>query len=293
MDKLLIVGASGLVGSRLAEIAKDEYEVFGAYNKNEVNGRNFFKLDSTERNDTFRLIEKIKPDFVVDTHSITNLDYCETHPEETWQVNVDGSRNIAEACKNFGSKYIFLSTDYVFDGKKLRYTEKDKPHPLNYYAKTKVIVEHMLSAFDMNYVVTRASVIYGKDGRSRMNFVTWLISRLKSGENVKIVSDQKNNPTFADNLAKQILMLYEKDELGIFNATGKDCLSRLDFSKEIAKTFNLDEELILSVTTPQLNQIALRPASVNMSTDKLEKATGIKVLGVREGLVMLKKQIGV
>lgn len=162
MERLLVIGCSGLLGSRLTEAAKDGYEVYGTYNLHGITAENAFRLDVTNRESTFKLINRLKPDCVVDTHALNNLDYCETHIEEAWRVNVDGTRNVAEACKNFGSKYIFLSTDDVFDGKKLRYTEKDKPHPLNYYARTKLASEYMLAALDINCLIARTSVLYGK-----------------------------------------------------------------------------------------------------------------------------------
>ncbi len=292
MERLLIIGCSGLLGSRLGSIAKDRFDVFGTYNLHEVDAKNAFKLDVTNRESVFKLIDKIKPDCVVDTHALHNLDYCETHITEAWDVNVNGSRNVAEACKNFGSKYIFLSTDDVFDGRKLRYTEKDKPHPLNYYAKTKLIAEYVLAALDMNYLVARTSVLYGVGGMNKVNFASWLISKLKNKENVRIVNDQRNNPTLADNLAEFLLRLYQKDETGIFHITGKECLSRYDFSIEIAKTFNLNKSLITPITAPELNQIAKRPESVNMSTEKVERVANMKTLNVKEGLQILKEQLG-
>jgi dTDP-4-dehydrorhamnose reductase len=291
MERLLIIGCSGLLGSRLREMAKGTFEVFGTYNSHEVEADNTFKLDVTNREGTFRLIDKLKPDCVVDTHAMNNLDYCETHIDETWRVNVDGTRNVAEACKNFGSKYIFLSTDYVFDGKKLRYTEKDKPHPLNYYAKTKLVAECMLSALDMNYIVARTSVMYGMGGMNKVSFVAWLISKLGNKEGVRIVNDQRNNPTLADNLAEFLLRLYQKDEGGLFHITGKECLSRYDFALEIARTFGLNKSLITPITTPELNQIAKRPESVSMSAEKAERVANMKALDVKEGLQILKKQM--
>ena len=291
MERLLVIGCSGLLGSRLMEMAKSEYEVFGTYNSHEVKADNAFRLDVTDRENSFKLINKIKPDCVVDTHALNNLDYCETHMDETWRVNVDGARNVAEACKNFGSKYIFLSTDDVFDGKKLRYTEKDKPHPLNYYAKTKLVAECMLAALDTNYLVARTSVLYGRGGMNKINFVVWLIDKLRDKEKVRIVNDQRNNPTLADNLAEFLLKLYKKDESGIFHIAGKECISRFDFAMEIARTFNLDRGLITPITTPELNQIAKRPDSVNMSTEKAERAANMRTLTVKEGLQILKKQM--
>ncbi len=293
MEKLLVVGSSGLVGGRVLEIAKDRYQIFGTYANHTIKGYNNFKLDARNRTDVFRLIEKIKPNCVIDTHSLTNLDYCETHQEETWAVNVDGSRNLAEACKNFGSKYIFISTDSVFDGRKVKkYTEKDKPHPLNYYSKTKAVIEYMLSMLDMDYIVARSAVIYGSGAQSsRVNFVTWLIDKLEKHEQVNIVNDQKSNPTFADSLAEFILKLYEKDETGLFHVTGNECISRYDFSMEIARRFNFDKSLITPIITAQLNQVAMRSSCVNMAVEKAERATGMHALTVSEGLERFRKQV--
>ncbi len=294
MDKILVVGCSGLVGGRLMELAACRYELFGTYNEHEIQGKNIYKLDATDRKNTFRLVEKIKPDCVVDVHSLTNLDYCETHPEETWHTNVVGSRNIAEACKNFGCKYIFLSTDYVFDGRKTKkYSEKDKPHPLCYYSKTKAITEYVLTMLDVDHLTIRSSVIYGKGSNSaRVNFVLWLISKLKKNESVRVVDDQRSCPTFADNLIEFILALYEKDETGLFHVTGKDCINRYDFSCEVANLFGFDRSLISQIRTAELHQTAQRPSSVDMSVDKAEKAAKMQTLGIKEGLSILKKQIG-
>ncbi len=292
MDKVLIIGISGLLGSRAYEVGKNKYEIFGTYKEHKIEEENFFALDVTQRKDVFNLIEKLKPDLVIDTHALHNVDYCETHPEEAWLINVDGTRNVAEACKRVGCKMVFISTDYVFDGEKLKYTEKDKPRPLNYYAKTKLIAERILDALDVNYIVARTAVLYGKGGMGKLNFVLWTIQKLKNGEKIKIVTDQHNNPTFADNLAEILFALYEKDAKGIFHVVGEDCLSRFEFALKIAKIFDLDSSLIEPITTPELNQIALRPRKVDLITEKVKRVTGIKPFGAEEGLMILKKQLG-
>lgn len=291
MERLLVIGSSGLIGNRMLQLAGDKYEVFGTYNTHEVKGRGQFKLDVTDRNATFKLIEKLKPDFVIDSHGLNDIDYCELHPEEAWNVNFDGSRNIAEACKKTSCKYVFISVDHVFDGKKLKYTEKDKTHPLNYFAKTKTVMESTLAALDMNYLIARTSTVYGIGGMAKTNFAIWLIEKLRKKEHVKIVTDKKNNPTFVDNLIDVILELNRKDEVGLFHIAGRECLNRFDFSKEITNVFDLDSKLITPVSTPELNRVAPRPESVNLSSDKAERATRINLLSVHEGLKALKSQL--
>jgi len=291
MKRVLVIGATGLLGSRLMEIWDGNYEMHGTYNRNKFKGSNAHRMDVTKRAEVFSVLEEVKPDCVVDTAAVTAVDYCETHPEEAWLVNVEGIKNVAEACKRVGAKMIFLSTDYVFDGRKLSYTEKDKPRPLNYYAKTKLIAEHVLDALDVNYIVARTAVLYGVGGLGKESFVTWVIDKLRKKEKVRIVSDQHNNPTYTDNLAEILMALYRKDANGIFHVTGADCLSRYEFAMRIADAFGLDGRLINSVTTPELNQIAPRPEKVLMVTNKVERVTSMKPVGVDEGLRRLREQL--
>lgn len=290
MVKLLVIGAAGLVGSTAVRLGKN-YQVFKTFNSHDMQDGNSFKLDVTNRDKVFALIEKIKPDFIIDAHALHDVDYCETHPEEAWRVNVEGTKNVAEACKRIGAKLVYMSTDYIFDGRKLKYTEKDKPNPLNYYSRTKLIAERVIDALGVNHIIARSSVLYGIGGQGKMNFVLWLISKLKNGEKVNIVTDQHNNPTYVDKLVETIFTLYEKDAYGTFHVTGTTCLSRFDFAKIIANTFGLNSKLINPITTPELHQVAKRPERVNMITDKVKRISGHNPLDVYEGLQRMKEQM--
>ena len=292
MKKILIIGISGLLGNKIYNLAKKDYQVFGTYNTHKPSMENVYQLDVTKRADVFKLIGNIKPDFVIDTHALHNVDYCELHPEEAWLVNVEGTKNVAEACKTFGCKYVFISTDYVFDGKKATpYTEKDKPNPLNYYAKTKLIAEEAIKILTSDYIIARTAVLFGVGGLGKEPFALWLIKKLKNGEEVKAVIDQYNNPTLVDNLAEMLLTLCEKDKVGLFHITGKTNLNRYEFSIKIAETFGLNKELIRPITTPELNQVAPRPRKVALDVSKVERATKLKALTIDEALSIFKQQV--
>lgn len=293
MKKLLVIGATGTLGSRLLELGKDRFEMFGTYNQHQAIVPNVSKLDACNKQQVSELVERVKPDCVIDTHSLTNLDYCEAHQEETWKVNLVGSTNIANACKKIGCKYMFISTDNVFDGSKGSYTETDSVNPLNYYAKTKVAVEEALATMQIDYIVARTSVLYSTGGQGRVGFVPWLVEKLKSREQVRIVTDQKNNPTFVDNLSEILFRLYEKDAKGIFHTTGGECISRYDFAIEIAQLFGLDGKLIVPILSEELNQTALRPKTLNMVTEKVKRVTGVTPISTSEGLRILKKNWGI
>jgi len=289
-EKVLIVGASGLLGSKLVEVCKD-YEVYGTFWTHKLKGKNFFALDVTKRDEVFKLIEKIRPDVVFDTHSITSVDYCELHPEEAWLINVDGTKNLAEASKTYGAKFVFISTDYVFDGSKSDYIEKDKPKPINYYGKTKAVAEKMIEYLDLDYLIARTAVLYGIGGYGKQPFVLWVLENLRAKKQINVVVDQFNNPTLADNLAEILLKLWEKDATGLFHVVGRDNVSRYELALKTAEVFGLDKKLIKPITTPELRQIAPRPRKLQLSTHKLERFLHVKPLGVEEGLKIVKEQI--
>jgi dTDP-4-dehydrorhamnose reductase len=291
MKKILIVGVSGLLGTKLYQIAREKYEVYGTFNRHEIKSENFFKLDATNRKEVFSLIERLKPDVVFDFHSITDVDYCELHQEEAWDVNVNGTRNITEACKAYRAKIVFISSDYVFDGKKSSYSEKDRPNPLNYYGKTKAIAENIIQLLGTNHIIVRTAVLYGINGHGKKPFPLWVLENLKEGKEIKVVTDQFNNPTLADDLAKILLMLYEKNISGLFHAVGKDNVSRYEFALKVAEIFNLDKTLIKPINSSELKQAALRPRKLKLSTEKLKKVLGIVPVGIEDGLKILKGQI--
>lgn len=291
MEKLLVIGASGLLGRKLMEVGKSNYKVYGTYFSHKIELENTFPLDVTKRQKVFNLVEKIKPDLVIDTHSITNVDYCELHPEEAWLVNVEGTKNVAEACKTFGCKMIFISSDYVFDGKKGSYSEKDKPKPLNYYGKTKAIGEKLIQIIDVNHITARTAVLYGIGGFGKQSFVSWVLENLKAGKEIRVVIDQFNNPTLADNLAEILFKLYEKDAFGLFHVVGKDNVSRYEFALKTAEIFGLNKDLIKPITTPELRQAAIRPRKLELSIKKLQRFLGITPIGIEEGLKIVKDQV--
>lgn len=293
MDKLLVIGVSGLLGGRAVELGNGRYVVYGAYNTHEIKGGNFLQLDVTKKQDVFRVIKKLKPDVVIDTHSATNVDSCETNPEQAWLINVYGTKNVAEACKAFGSKHIFLSSDYVFDGHKTtKYDEKDETRPLNYYGKTKLIAEKVIGIIDPEYVIARTAVLYGKGGFGKVSFPLWVANKLKNKQQIKVVVDQYNNPTFVDNLVDILFSLWENDARGLFHVVGTNCINRYELAKLTAEIFSLDSQLITPVKTTALTQAAKRPKKVSLNTAKVERITKIKPIGIREGLQILKEQLG-
>src|SRR5712692_4783191 len=245
MKRILIIGGTGLVGSKLSEFSrKYGFESFSTYNARPLDSDNSVRLDVTDRTATMELARKVQPDVVVDTHALHNVDYCETHREEARRVNVDGTRNLVDAAKAAGSRFLYVSTDYVFDGTRGGYREEDPPTPLSYYAENKVEAEKIVSTLP-SFIIARPSVIYGWNALERsgtpsssgktVNFAMFVLDKFAKHETVRAVSDQFSSPTFADNLAVALLRLADMHVDGVFHIAGRSCLSRYDFAVKAAK----------------------------------------------------------
>ncbi|MCW3996169.1 MAG: dTDP-4-dehydrorhamnose reductase [Candidatus Bathyarchaeota archaeon] len=290
--KLLITGASGLFGSKLAQMAlARNFEVYSADIQSRTFYGQFVLLDISEKLKVHEAFRSIRPDVVVHAASLTDVDKCEMNKELAWKINVEGTKNIVEAAVETGSFLLYISTDYVFSGRKGSYKETDVPHPINYYGTTKLKAEEIVKA-QSEYFIARPSVIYGSaPAAGKVNFALWLIETLQKGERVKIVTDQWNSPTLNTNLAEMILEVIERHLTGIYHLCGATRVSRLEFAQKIADAFGLDKRLIDPTSSSQFTWVALRPMDSSLDTSKAQRALKCKPLGMAEALGKLKLEL--
>ena len=300
MNKLLIVGATGLLGSKVASLAsKHRFEPHPTQNARESGLPGSFQLDITDKDAVQRLVRKVQPKAIINTAALHNVDYCETHKEEADRVNIDGVRNLSDAARKNGSRLIHLSTDYVFDGEQGHYRESDIPNPLHYYARTKVEGEKIVSQLP-SYAISRPSVIYGwnslevtgipSSSGKTINFAMFVLDKFKKNEIVKAVTDQYSSPTFADNLAEALLRLANHSENGIFHTAGRSCLSRYEFGLKIAEIFGYSTSLVRQVLTSEFKQLAERPKNSCLRVEKAERILDMRFLTAEEGIREMKSQ---
>jgi dTDP-4-dehydrorhamnose reductase len=290
--KLLITGASGLYGSKLAQMAlAQNVEVYSSDIQSLSVYGNFVKLDISVREQVDAAFKAIKPDVVVHAATLTDVDKCETNRELAWRVNVEGTKNIVEAAKEAGAFLIYISTDYVFSGKTGRYKEADKPDPINYYGVTKLKAEEIVQT-QSEYFIARPSVIYGSTpAAGKVNFALWLIETLRKGERVKIVTDQWNTPTLNTNLAEMTLETVERRLTGIYHLCGATRVSRLEFANCIADAFGLNKALIDPVFSAQFTWPAKRPMDSSLDTSKAQAALKNKPFELSDALEKLKLEL--
>ncbi len=226
---MLIVGGSGLLGYKLLQNASD-FELYSTYNKNLIFSKNTesIKMNIVNKIDCQKIFE-IKPDIIVNVAAMTNVDYCEEFKNEAYNVNVIGTKNIAEIAQKLGCKFIHISTDAVFSGKKNYFVEEDEPNPVNIYGKTKLESEKIASKVS-NYLILRPSVLFGwipskylqdrDNSIKKMNFALWVLKKINEKQKLTIVDDQFSTPTLADNLSENIVEMAKKDMQGVYNASG-------------------------------------------------------------------------
>ena len=300
MDRLLIIGATGLVGSKVSSLASEHgFEAYNTHNAREAPFPHAYHLDISDHEATLRLVRQIQPKAIVNTAALHNVDYCETHREEADRINVGGAKNLAEAASENNSRLIHLSTDYVFDGKQGHYSELDRPHPLHYYAQTKLNSENVVSQL-RDYAIARPSVIYGwspleatgvpSSSGKTVNFAMFVVDKLEKGETVKAVRDQYSSPTLADNLAESLLRLAKHSERGLFHTAGRSCMSRYEFAIKLAEVFGYPTNLIQPVFTSEFKQVAEKPKNSCLLVDKAERTLGMRFLTAEEGIREMKKQ---
>ena len=282
MNKLLVIG-SGLLGHEVAFVARDRFQTVSTYKSHpvEIDGCNSCQMDI---NGSLDLIQSISPDYIVLTAAMTNVDACESDRMGAWKANALGPKNVALAARDIGAKLIYVSTDYVFDGERGMYREDDPTSPINYYGESKLAGESFVQDILDDYAIARTSVLYGWNP-SRLNFVTWAVKEMKSGNKINIVNDQYNSPTLSSNLAEMILSL--RDETGIFHTAGCERINRYDFSIKIARAFDLDESLVLPITSDALNWKARRPKDSSLDISLVSRFS--KPLNVEEGLKFMVK----
>lgn len=288
-ELVLVTGASGVLGNKIVKLIKKGFTFIPLHNTKPLHS-NSLKLDITNSSETLSLLHNLKPYAVVHAASETNVDKCETEKEHAWKTNVEGTRNIAEACQKVHAKLVYISTDYVFDGEKGFYNEEDKLNPVNYYGLTKLEGESQVVQHCKNYAILRTSVLYGWHPW-KQNFATWVINELKQNKEITVVEDHYNTPTLTDNLAEMAIEAIPKDLQGVYHACGSERIGRYEFARQIARAFDLNQNLIRPIKMEQLTAwIAKRPRDSSLNTNKIRSQLEAKPVNITEGLDRMKKE---
>jgi dTDP-4-dehydrorhamnose reductase len=287
MDKVLVIGGTGLVGNALLRAwTAQGTEVAAATYHCHASGE-FLQLDMQNDARVKALLSEHRPAVVAVPAANPFVDYCQLHPEQTRRVNVAGTLNVARACKELGARMIFYSSDYVFDGLKGHYTEEDAPCPINEYGRQKAETESGVLALDPRNLVIRTSGAYGWQWEPK-NFVLQVRQNLSEGLPIRVAEGLRYNPTYVENLARITTALVAAGAGGIFHVVGAEEILRSEFALRAARALGLDASLIQTVPAADFKSPTVRPKQTSLVTEKVRGfLPGIPLVGVDEGLARM------
>ena len=296
--KILITGSNGLLGQKLLHKLRQDFSVeLIAISKGEnrvsiKEGYTYFDLDITNNDAVAKFISIEKPQVVINTAAMTNVDLCEDENKDCDALNVEAVRYLADACVKVDAHLIQISTDFIFDGENGPYKEKDKPNPLSYYGLSKLKSEQLLQEHAVKWTVLRTIIVFGVgENLSKGNIVLWAKGALAKGDPLNIIDDQFRAPTLAEDLADICILAAKKKAFGIFNASGKDIMSIYEIVERIAKHYGNSTENLNKISTATLNQKAGRPPKTGFILDKSRKELGYNPHSFEECLTIIDQQL--
>ncbi len=283
--KILITGANGQLGNEIQSIISKGKSEIGAmpkeYEACQIIATDVDELDITNTAEVLKFVKENKPDIIFNCAAMTNVDGCETAFETAFKINAIGVRNLSSAAESIGAKFIHVSTDYVFAGDSPKpYVEWDLTNPQSIYGKSKRLGEEYALSFCKKTFVVRTSWLYGYVGK---NFVKTMRNLGKTKDEIKVVNDQRGNPTNANDLAHHLLKLGVTEEYGIYHCTGEGECTWYDFAKKIMEYSNLSCK-VNPCTSEEFPSPTKRPAFSSLENLALKCTVGNEMRNWEEAL---------
>jgi len=267
MRKILVIGAKGMLGRDLVEALRF------LFRGDEVFGWDIDEIDIQEENNTIAKVESLQPGIVINVAAYTDVDRCESNGKKAFAVNAEGMRHVALGAARCGSKVVYLSTDYIFDGKKEKpYLEDDLPNPLNVYGRSKLRGEQYVQELAKDSLIVRTEWLYGKHGN---NFVTSILRQAGEKRALSVVNDQIGLPTYTIDLSKAISLLIEQGARGIFHVANSDPCSWYDYAQMILKLSGIKRVEVIPISSKEAGRQATRPSYSVLDTQKFRRETGM------------------
>ena len=296
--KVLITGSNGLLGQKLLHKLRKDTSVeliatsIGDNRVSEKEGYKYLSLDITSKSEVENIIFSEKPDVIINTAAMTNVDACEDNKQECDALNVDAVKYLSDCAIEINAHLVHISTDFIFDGENGPYSEDDIPNPLSYYGLSKLKSETLLLESSCKWTVLRTIIVFGvAEKLSKGNIVLWAKGALEKGEPLNIIDDQFRAPTLAEDLEDACILSFKKEKYGIYNASGKDIMSIFEIVERIAKHYNYSTENMNRISTATLSQTAGRPPKTGFILDKAMKELGYNPHSFEECLTIIDKQL--
>ncbi len=298
LKRILITGSNGLLGQKLVYKLRerDDVELIAtARGTNRLlvqEGYTFLSMDIEDKDSVDEVIDRTRPDHIIHTAAMTNVDACESEHEACDRANVLAVEHMVRAAERHNVHFVHISTDFIFNGEDGPYFEDATPEPVSYYGHSKLKGEQIVQASKLRWAILRTVLVYGVvDNPSRSNIVLWAKGALEKGQPINVVNDQVRCPTLAEDLADGCILAVDQNAAGIYNICGKDALNIIEIVQQVAEHYGLDKRLINPVSSATLNQPAKRPPRTHMPIDKAMRELGYRPHSFREGIAIVEGQV--
>lgn len=294
MARLLITGATGLLGSNLVSEAAESYEVIGWSRSCTAmpSGCAMDCVDLANTHITTRRLHERRPDVIVHCAAMTDVERCEREPSVARVMNVEATRTLVRWCAQHGARFVFISTDSVFDGTCGHYGEDDRPAPVNEYARTKLAAEAVVTDCLPDALILRTN-FYGRNFKQKLSLAEWMLKKLARREPLPAFVDVRFNPILANHLGRIILDLIAYGAKGVFHAAARDECSKYEFALLIARIFGLDAGEVIAASIDDFGFAAQRPKNTTLAVGKISDFLGREMPSVEEGLRSFKQSLGI
>lgn len=261
--KILVTGAKGMLGTDLMHVLSSRHQVIGI---------DVDELDIADLGQVNQKVTELDPQLVVHAAAYTDVDGCEVNVEQAYKVNAVGTQNVALACQRAGAAMLYVSTDFVFDGRTSEpYLEWDHPNPLSVYGASKYAGEYFVSSLLKEYYIIRIAWLYGEHGK---NFVKTMLRLADEQERLRVVDDQVGSPTYTVDVARGIGELIESGRYGVYHMVNKGEVSWYAFARKILELSGKHHAIVEPITSDQLGRPATRPAYSALRNLALELTIG-------------------
>jgi len=268
--KILVTGSTGLIGTQLVKDLDEENEIFSCYKNLKPEKGIPVKLDLTNPKDIKDIINEIKPNVIIHLAAMTNVDMCETEQDLAMKINAQATKDLATESAKHKTFFLYVSTDYIFDGKEGMKSEEDSPNPLSFYGKSKLAGELALNNLASSWAIARTSTPFGIHPKKNA-FPLWVKENLESKKEIHVLTDQFTSPTYVPNLSKMLIEVATRQITGIIHLAGSTRISRHDLAHLVASKLNLDKSLLKPTKIDDMNWKAKRPRDSSLDVSKAKE----------------------
>ena len=273
--KFLVTGSAGLIGTQIVkDLSEQKHDVYSCYHDAKPDYGTPIKLNLLDQENIEDTIKEIKPENIIHLAAMTGVDQCETQQDLAMKINANATEIIAKQAALQHAFFVYVSTDYVFDGKTGMKKEEDIPNPLGFYGKSKLVGEIVLNKLASSYAIVRTSTPFGFH-KTKKSFPVWIKESLESKQEIPVLVDQFTSPTYVPNLSKMLIEAATRQITGVIHLAGATRISRFNLAEMVADKLGLEKKLLIPTKTDEMNWKAQRPKDssldVSLATEILDE----------------------